>query len=177
MAENTATDSTVQQGSEVDAQQAQEAADNQNPDKTSLEGEDLQAALRKAREEAARYRVERNEFREDAEKFREQQEAEKSELQKAQEAAAEHEAMIAKLQADNARLQVVTRFGIAEENIDLLGSDPEKFESNAQRIAALQEADAKRDGPPLEVPLADMKPGSSQPADAPDNSFPQEWLN
>lgn len=173
MAETTATDTTHEQGSEVHAP-AQEAAAT-NPEKPELTPEALQHELRKAREEAARYRVERNEYRTDAEKFREQQEAEKSELQRAQEAQAELEQKYQTLNAENQRLKIVARFGISEDNIDLLGSDPEKFEANAERIAALQVESARRSGPPSDVPVEDLRPGASVPEAGPDYAFPADW--
>lgn len=176
MAENTtATDSTAEQGSEVTAQ-AQEAQGNNDADsKPTLSVDEMKKELEAARKEAAKYRVERNEYRTDAEKFREQQEAEKSDLQRIQERAAELEQTVAKTEAENQRLRIVSRYGIAEENISLLGDDPEKFESNAQRLADLQEATARRSGPPSDVPVEDLRPGASSPEQGPDLSFPASW--
>lgn len=173
MAETTATDTTHEQGSEVHPV-AQEAADN-TPEKQDLSPEKLQQELRKAREEAARYRVERNELRGAAEKWNEHEEAQKSELQRAQEAAAELEAKYAATAAENQRLKVIARFGISEDNIDLLGSDPEKFEANAERLAALQAESARRSGPPSKAPVEDLRPGASDRDPAPDHSFPSDW--
>ncbi|GAB3946767.1 hypothetical protein [Corynebacterium tapiri] len=137
--------------------------------------EDLEKALAKARKEAARYRTERNDLRGDAEKYREAKEAEKSELEKAQEANARLQRDYEAMQAQNKRLQVVSRFGITEDNIDLLGNDPEKFEANAERIAALQKAEARRPGPPSDYPREYLKPGSSEPENTPDYNYLAAW--
>lgn len=176
MSENTATEPTdTPEGEGVD-QQAQAAADDQTlTGKPQMTAEDLEAALREARKEAAKYRTERNEYRSDAEKFREQQEAEKTELQRAQEAQAKLEAELSSARVVNQRLTIVSKYGIAEDNIDLLGNDPEKFEANAERIAALQEADARRAGPPSEIPVESLRPGASSPKDTPDYSYPSSW--
>ncbi|AKK11693.1 hypothetical protein [Corynebacterium uterequi] len=137
--------------------------------------EDYKAELAKVRKEAAKYRTERNELRGDAEKYRQAREDEKTDLEKTVEKLAASEARIKALEADKQRLLVVSRFGIAEDNLDLLGDDPEKFEANAEKIAALQQAQAKRHGPPSEVPLESLHSGASDGPEDKDDSFPEDW--
>lgn len=148
--------------------QAQEA-----PSGEELTREQLEAALEKARREAAKYRVERNELRGDAEKFRELKEAEKSDLQKAEEALQASNGELAVLKAQNARLEAAARYGIAAENIDLLGGDPENFEANAKRLSELQAAAVNR--PPSNRPVEGLRPGASPKEDAPDYDYPPSW--
>lgn len=167
----------------TDAQEAQVTntnTDAQEAPETGSESkemtvEDYKTALTKANQEAAKYRTQRNEYRSDAEKYREIQEAKKSELQKTQEAleAARVEASAAKVEL--ARAQALAKYGIAEDNADLLGTDPDKFEVNAQRIGALQEEAAKRSAPPSKTRVENLKPGDSDPKNTPDMSYPSNW--
>lgn len=172
--ENTATNTTNNTGGEVEqpAQAADTAPAQEKPD---MSIEDYKAALAKANAEAAKYRVERNEFRDDAQKFREIQEAEKTDLQRAEEALAAARAESQKYQVELARSQALAKYGISEDNADLLGADPEKFEANAARIGALQAEAAKKAAPPSDYPIEDMKPGASTQQDTPDLSYPAHW--
>lgn len=173
--DNTATNTTDTEGG-VAAQPAtqEEAADTPKPD-AEMSLEDYKQALANANKEAARYRVERNELRGDAQKYRELQEAEKTELQRTQEAleTARNEAQQA--QVELARAQALAKYGIAEDNADLLGSDPEKFEQNAQRLGQLQAQAAKRSAPPSDYPVEKLVPGASSPKETPDTAFPSSW--
>ncbi|AZA12974.1 hypothetical protein ACFPVT_02635 [Corynebacterium choanae] len=58
---------------------------------------------------------------------------------------------------------VLRAYGITDENADLFGDDPERFEERAEKIAVLQAAHTEQEGgkPPREIPVADMKPGAS----------------
>ncbi|WP_374064927.1 hypothetical protein ABMV07_04295 [Corynebacterium belfantii] len=143
--------------------------------KQEMTVEDYQLALRKANAEAAKYRTQRNELRADAEKYRELQEAEKTELQKLTEAKETSDARAAEAERQLKLVNVLREYGISDDNIDLLGDAPEKFDERAQRLQALQAEAARRSGPPSEVPIVGLKPGASDPKQEPDNSYPTSW--
>ncbi|WP_306592890.1 hypothetical protein, partial [Corynebacterium striatum] len=69
----------------------------------------------------------------------------------------------------------LAKYGISEDNADLLGDDPEKFDANAQRLGELQAQAAKRTAPPSDYPVEDLKPGASDKPGTPDYSYPSSW--
>lgn len=128
------------------------------------------------RREAAKYRSERNALRDDAEKWHEHEEAQKTDLQKAEEQLASSKQRESQLEAELKRMKVLSEFGISEENADLLGDDPEKFESNAQKLAKIQEEAAKKAAPPSEQPVAELKKlNEEEDPQAKDFGFPSSW--
>lgn len=153
-------------------QNAQEVAANEKPEMTI---DDYKDALAKVRAEAAASRVELKELRPIAEKFKEIQEAEKTELQRAQEALEAERARAGQFEIQLKRAQALAKYGISEDNADLLGSDPEKFEANAQRIGALQVEAAKKSAPPSDYPVEDLKPGASTSQPEKDFIYPSNW--
>lgn len=169
--ENTATNEETQAAEVAHDKPAQEAGES----KPERSAESYQQELEKLRKENAKYRTERNEFRADAEKYREIQDAEKTELQRAQEALEAERAKATQYQVELARSQALSKYGIAAENADLLGADPEKFDENAKRLGELQAQAAKRSAPPSDYPMEDMKSGASSREGAPDHSFPSSW--
>ena len=169
--ENTAT--TEPTATEVAEQPNAQEADGHQPQERTAES--YQHELEKLRKENARYRTERNEFRADAEKYREIQEAEKTDLQRAQEALEAERATARQYQVQLARAQALAKYGISEDNADLLGDDPEKFDANAQRLGELQAQAAKRAAPPSDYPVENLKPGASDKQAAPDFSYPSNW--
>ncbi|MDK8497569.1 hypothetical protein QP916_02670 [Corynebacterium accolens] len=172
MAEETTATNDEQNAAEVaEAQPTQEEGDA----KSERSAESYQQEIEKVRKESARYRTERNELRADAEKYREIQEAEKTELQRAQEALEAERTKAHQFQVELARSKALSKYGISEENADLLGADPDKFDDNAKRLGELQAQAAKRAAPPTDYPVEDMKPGASSKEDTPDYSFPAGW--
>ena len=172
MAEETTATTDDQNAAEVATEDKAQEADNS---KTERSAESYQQELEKLRKESARYRTERNELRADAEKYREIQDAEKTELQRAQEALEAERTKANQFQVELARSKALSKYGISEENADLLGSDPEKFDDNAKRLGELQAQAAKRATPPSDYPVENLKPGASSREDAPDYSFPASW--
>lgn len=165
--ENTATETSAKQVAHTGAQEEPDTSDQQPiPDAFRKE-------LEEARRQAARYRTERNELRADAENWRKQQDAEKTELQRAQERLASSEEALEALQAENTRLRLAARYGIAEENHDLLGSgSPEEIESRAKRLAAMQKEQAK---PPVNTPVEQLGAAIRPEPETPSNAFPASW--
>lgn len=107
------------------------------------------------------------------------EEQNKSEVQKALDRAAAAE----KREADLTVKLVAANHGIAEENIDLLGTGSlEELTARAARIAALAPAPAAETppapgAPPSQRPVEALKPGASPaPPTAPDDSYPASWL-
>lgn len=170
----TATDSTATAtAGEADTEQhAQEVAAHEKPEMTI---DDYKAALAEVRAEAAASRVELKELRTIAEKYKEIQDAEKTELQRAQEALEAERTRATQLDVELKRAQALAKYGISEDNADLLGNDPEKFEANAQRIGALQAEAAKKSAPPSDYPVEDLKPGASSSQPVNDFGYPSNW--
>lgn len=163
--ETTATESTNEVAA-VPAQEAEKAPEERTP-------ESYMDEIRKLREESASMRRQRNELRADAEAWREKQEAEKSELQRQNEQRAELEAKLADTAAENTRLRLAAKYGIAEENLDFLGSgSPEDIEARAKRLAELQKSQVDR--PPSNVPVEKLGAARAKAAE-PDNAFPPSW--
>lgn len=170
--ETTATNDGQNEAAEVAKQDPAQEERNSKPERTT---ESYQQEPEKLRKENAKYRTERNEYRADAEKFREMQDTEKTELQRAQEALEAERNKATPSQVELARSKALSKYGISEDNADLLGSDPRKFDDNAKRLAELQAQAAKRAAPPSDYPVDEMKPGAASKQDAPDYSFPDAW--
>lgn len=164
--ENTATESTNEVAAN-EAPGAEKASEERTP-------ESYMDEIRKLRDEAATMRRQRNELRADAEAWREKQDAEKSELQRQQEQRAELEAKLADTAAENTRLRLAAKYGIAEENLDFLGSgSPEDIEDRARRLAELQKQQIQ--APPSNVPVEQLGGPRPRSDETPDNAFPPSW--
>ena len=170
--ETTATNDGHNEAAKVAQQDPAQEEGNSKPERTT---ESYQQELEKLRKENAKYRTERNEYRADAEKFREMQDAEKTELQRTQEALEAERNKATQFQVELARSKALSKDGISEDNADLLGSDPEKFDDNAKRLGELQAQAAKRAAPPSDYPVENLKPGASSKEEATDYSFPDAW--
>ncbi|MDO4928956.1 MAG: hypothetical protein Q3976_07860 [Corynebacterium sp.] len=145
---------------------AQEAAQGRSP-------EDYEKEIAELRRESAKYRTQRNELQADAEAYRKQQEAEKTELQRAQESINQYQSQFEAIQAENLRLRLASKYGIAEENIDLLGSgDAESLEDRAQRIAEMQKKAVTP--PPSQTPVEKLGAVHRDDSNPPD-AFPSNW--
>lgn len=175
--DDTATTPTSEEGEKVETTSEGQAPAEVSPEqKQDMSTEDYKAALAKANAEAAKYRVERNELRGDAQAYREMKESEKTELQRTQEALETERARAKEFEVKLQRSQVLSQYGISEDDADLLGSDPEKFESNAQRIQAIAQDAAKRVAPPSDLPVESLTPGTGGSSQvAPDFGFPDTW--
>lgn len=110
-----------------------------------------------------------------ADKARELEEANKTELEKLQEARAQLEVDKASLAEENVRLRLAQVYGLAEEDLVLLGSGPaEQMEANAKRVQELRAA-AVIEAVPSERPVDSLKPGSSAKQALHDVSYPSHW--
>lgn len=164
--ENTATETSAEQVAHTGTQEEPDTDSQPVP-------EHFRKELEEARREAARYRTERNELRADAESWRTQQEAEKTELQKVTERLASQEDAFKALEAENTRLRLAARYGIAEENHDLLGSgSPEEIEDRAKRLAAMQKEQTR---PPSNTPVEQLGAAVRSEPETPPNAFPAGW--
>lgn len=168
----TSVDKVVESGN-VAGGEPQEGAES--PD-AGNKGLDLDAALKElkaARSEAAKYRTERNALKADAEAYRKIQEDNKTDLQKAQEALQAAESSNKELSAQLARMTTAAKFGISEDNLELLGSDPERFEELAGRIADLQKQAMRQ--VPSDYPVESLVSGASGKAAKPEAAYPSSW--
>ncbi|ALA68555.1 hypothetical protein [Corynebacterium lactis] len=165
--ENTATETSAEQVAHTGTQEEPDTADSQPVP------EHFRRELEEARREAARYRTERNELRADAESWRTQQEAEKTELQKTQETLTKRDEQFKALEAENIRLRLAAKYGIAEENHDLLGSgSPEEIEDRAKRLAVMQKEQTR---PPSNTPVEQLGAAIRPERETPPNAFPAGW--
>lgn len=139
-------------------------------------GADLEARLAEAERKAAALEAEKVELTADAEAWRQKQEDEKTDLEKAQTALAERDSALEAARLENARLKAATKFGIAEENLDLLtGSSAEELEARAGRLAELQQQSVEPPAPQSKTPKESLKSGVGDDPETPDNAFPASW--
>lgn len=169
-------DNPAQNPSETGEVNQAPAAAQEEPKGKEMSIEDYKSALTKANAEAAKYRSQRNEYREDAEKFRAIQESEKTDLQKAQDAQQAAETRCKEAERQLKLVQVLLQYGISDENQDLLGEDPSKFEARAEQLQKLQAEAARRSAPPSNIPVEQLKPGASEKQGEPDTSYPSSWV-
>jgi hypothetical protein len=138
----------------------------------------VKAELRKANREAQNLRQRLRAY-EEAEKAA--ADAEKTELQRAQERAQQYEKDLAASQQQIQLLGFAAKYGIPEDDYDLLGSGtPEEMESRAVRIAHMREAamgsQQAPSAPPSQRPLESLRPGASPtPPPVADHSYPEAW--
>lgn len=150
--------------------------------KNEMTLEDYKSALSDARKEAAKYRTERNDLRADAEKYREIEEAKLSDIEKLQKQIKDTEDAKADLARQNSELEaqlkknsVAIKYGISQENMSLLGDNPENFESNAKRLQELQDLQDKRDPIPNKTPQENLRSGASSEEEK-EYSYPSSWI-
>lgn len=170
----TATDitATTMAGEADTEQHAQEAT---TAGQSEMTIDDYKVALANVRAEAAASRVELKELRPIANKYKEIQDAEKTELQRAQEALEAERTRATQLDVELKLAQALAKYGITEDNADLLGTDPEKFEANAKRLGELQAEAARKAAPPTDYPVEDLKPGASGREPVKDFTYPSNW--
>ena len=157
----------------------QTAAEQDTPKSESkLDLESALKELKKAREESARHRVERNELRAAAEKWKEYEDSQKSELQLAQERLAAAEEQLAQAQASNILLEVASSHGIKPEDMGLLGiGAKEELEARAARIKELYGNTGNPTPPPSQTPRQGITPGSGLSQDTPpSDQYPESWV-
>ena len=145
----------------------QTAAEQDMPKSESkLDLESALKELKKAREESARHRVERNELRAAAAKWKEYEDSQKSELQ------------LAQAQASNILLEVASSHGIKPEDMGLLGTGAkEELEARAARIKELYGNTGNPTPPPSQTPRQGITPGSGLSQDTPpSDQYPESWV-
>lgn len=104
---------------------------------TKLSYEELEAELRKVRNEAASRRITNRDLEQQAQKWREYEESQKTELQKLQDQLAERDRKLSEFATDNLRRSVASEFGLANEDIDFLtGSDEATIRAQAEKLKA-----------------------------------------
>lgn len=141
----------------------------QVPEQSGVSVDELQAQL-----EALR--AQNEELKPLADAARQAEEAQKTELQKLQEAQAEKDKKVFELEAENTRLRLAQVYGLAEEDLNLLGTgSSEQMEANAKRLQELHAAATKADSAPSLRPVDSMKPGNSEKKSAEDAAYPAHW--
>lgn len=159
-------------------------ADPQQPpteptDPQEMTPEQYKAELKKVRAEAAGWRTKLREAEPIVKAHAEAEERNKTELQRATERAAALEQQNVAAQQQIQLLGLAAKYGIPEDDYDLLGSGtPEEMESRAVRIAHMREAALGQQPatPPSNRPVESLRPGASpQPPVRADNSYPEAW--
>lgn len=173
----------------VEAVEDKNTTDNEQPTNGSTDNndndmslEDYKSALAEARKQAGKYRVERNELKADAEKYRELEKEKLSDLEKLQLEVEESRQNYNTLAQDKAavelqlqKLELGIKYGITEDNLTLLGNDPELLEDNAKRIASLQEQVNNKSPIPTKKPIENLHSGASVKENK-DISYPDGWV-
>lgn len=148
-------------------------------DPQEMTPEQYKAELKKVRAEAAGWRTKLREVEPIVKAHTEAEERNKTELQRATERAQTLEQQLAAAQQQTQLLGYAAKYGIPEEDYDLLGSGtPEEMESRAVRIAHMREAAIGQQPaiPPSNRPVESLRPGASpQPPKPADNSYPEAW--
>lgn len=148
----------------------------EEPDNKSASPEWLEKELAKVRAEAARYRTERNEYRNDHEELQKIKDAEKTEIERSQERVSALESDLESARRELTIERVARKFGIGEDDLDLLGSGTqEQLEARAERIAALNEKAAASVAPPSNLPKENLVPGSGKGNEPEDDAYPSHW--
>lgn len=143
------------------------------------ESRDYDAEIKKLRAENAKWRTQLRETEPIVKAHQEAEERNKTELQRAQERVAQYEKDLNDERQKTQLLGFAAKYGIPEEDYDLLGSGtPEEMESRAVRIAHMREAAIGQQPatPPSNRPVESLRPGASpQPPKPADNSYPEAW--
>lgn len=106
---------------------------------TKLSYEELQAEVKRVRQEAAARRVANRELEEKAKKWSEYEESQKSELQKLQDQLAERDRAIENAKLEAKRALIAKEFNVADEDLDLLVGDEENMKRLASRLGKKDE--------------------------------------
>ena len=162
-------------------QQQESPAVEQEPDAQKWSPE-AQREIEKLRKENASWRTKYRDAEPIVKAHAEAEERNKTELQRATERAQQYERDLAASQQQIQLLGFAAKYGIPEDDYDLLGSGtPEEMESRAVRIAHMREAaignqQAAPSAPPSQRPLESLRPGASPtPPPVADHSYPEAW--
>lgn len=107
-----------------------------------------------------------------AARLAELEDAQKSEHQKLQEQLDQERLQGRQAAVEAARYRAAMKHGLAEEDLDLLGDDPEQIEARAERFAARLAAAAPEPVPHQRRPQERLKPGATP--DGEPQATPQE---
>jgi hypothetical protein len=109
-------------------------------DSGKLSYEQMEAELKRVRQEAASRRIALREQEEAAKKWSEYEESQKSELQKLQDRLAEKDKAIAEKELEVSRAKIAKQFNVADEDLDLLVGDEENMKRLAERLGKKEDA-------------------------------------
>lgn len=111
-------------------------------------------------------RSEVGELKPKAQKLAELEDAQKSEQQRLQEQLEAAQAESVKAAVDAARYRAAMKHGLDDDDLDLLGDDPEQIEVRAERLAArIAAATPDPAASPSRRPQERLRPGASPDAD------------
>lgn len=126
----------------VEPQNEPQGEPNQEPPKLSYE--QMEAELKKVRNEAASRRIALREQEEAAKKWKEYEESQKTELQKLQESVAERDKRLAEKDQAILRSKIAREFNVVDEDLDLLVGDEENMKRLAAKIGKPKDSEAPR---------------------------------
>lgn len=146
-------------------------------DAAPMTPEDMQSVIERLRKENAGWRTKVRDLEPRAKAHDEAIEAQKTEVERATDRAAAAEQALAERERELNVLRAAAKYGIPEEDHDLLGSGtPEELDARAARIAAMRQTSAPTPPPPTDRPVEGLRPGASPTPPAPaDTSYPAAW--
>lgn len=115
---------------------------------TKLSYEQMEAELKKVRQEAASRRVALREQEEAAKKWAEYEESQKTELQKLQDSVAERDKRLADKELEVTRAKIAKQFNVDDEDLDLLVGDEESMKRLASKLG---KGEGKSNNSPLDL--------------------------
>lgn len=126
----------------TEPQNAPQNEPTEEPPKLSYE--QMEAELKRVRNEAASRRIALREQEEAAKKWKEYEESQKTELQKLQDSVVERDKRLAEKDQDILRSKIARDFNVADEDLDLLVGDEANMKRLAERLGKPKDSEASR---------------------------------
>ena len=127
----------ITENTQTENQTDTKVEDNKVVENKKLSYDELEAELRKVRNEAAQRRITNRELEENAQRWKQYEDSQKTELQKLQDDLAEKDKKLSTYQLQETRSDVAKEFGLDSEDADLLtGSDEATIRKQAERLKA-----------------------------------------
>lgn len=112
----------------------------ESQENTKLSYEQLEAEIKKVRQEAAQRRITNRDLEEKAKKWSEYEESQKTELQKLQDQLAERDKIAAEAKLEAAKIRIAKKHNVPDDDIDLLVGDEDSMERLAARLGKKEDA-------------------------------------
>lgn len=124
----------------VENNETQSSDKNTQQEQKKLSYEEMEAELKRVRNEAASRRIELKDLKSKADEWDKYQESQKTELEKLQEALAAKEKALADYEFDKTKRSVLKEYELDEDDLDLLtGADEQAIRKQAEKLKAKNE--------------------------------------